>query len=888
MWPHFYSQQDSAYYYLKQIRKLTHINNDLSGEIETVFNICGVASFFFDLKTSDSSLKKLDTLINRIKNKKGEEFLTHTNTLLYYRGDFLLKQYEYKRSRECFERILISYENLEDSLKNQMQHDLYAASFSFLGKIYLEQGKYDLAKQLYNKSIRNIIKSDPNETEAIYDNYNLLAEVYQKEKYYSKANSYLLKTLQFNIDNKNTNNILSQTLKIAENYNMLIQRDSALYYLNVVKPYLEKNAVFVPRYHKVKSEIHSSGHEYQKAMAELNIALELAMVKSDGSPNIDIPVIYNKMAAIFLEIEDPKSAIEKYKLGLKEAFKIGNNKNIIIKLLKNKAKALNKIGGYQYFKETIKTVDFGVAVLDSLKPSFKSHSDKLVLIDDAFPLFESGIEAAYQLYASTGDEDFLNKAFQFAEKSKAVILLDALLAVNATKFGDIPEALLAKEAQLKSEINHSKRNLDRSLEKSIEKADRLFDLQQEYFKIVETFEKQYPKYYNLRYNNQVISSKSVQANLTHDELLVSYFYGDQAIYSISITNDSKQMSRIIINQSLEKNITNLHEMLSDSESNVDSLNRISFGIYQQLLKPHLENRSTTKLIIIPDGLLNYIPFDVLNTSHSSINYLMTNYTSSSINSVTLLNQLSTESEPNNKILAFAPEFNQEEVQGAETRAGLTPLPSNKNEVMRILNSFNGNSFFGNDASLSNFNTKVFDYNMIHLATHAVFNDNTPEYSYLAFTPKDSSEFALYVSDIYNLDINANLVTLSACETGIGELRRGEGAISLSRAFFYSGAKSLVNTLWNVADNSASEIMGGFYENLAAGTTKDESLRNAKLNFLKKNIENGLSHPYYWSGYIIQGNTQALVKPYKLYWYAVLAVVLFFIFLVRKPLLQIFK
>ena len=387
MWLHFYSQQDSAYFYLKQIQDLAENNNDINGRIDALLNTCGVASFFFDLKTSASSIKEVDSLINKIKKSGSkEEYLTQRNTLLYYKGDFFLKQYEYKRARESFETIQQSFENLPDSLKNQVQLDLYAASFSFLGKIYLEEGKYDRAKQLYNKSIRNLKQSTPENVEAIYDNYNLLAEVYQQEKYYSKANSYLLKTLPYNIRKGNTNSVLSQSLKIAENYNRLLQRDSSLYYLNIAKPYLEQNPFFTSRYHKVKSEIYSNGLEYERAITELNEALQLAKTRSGGSSYLDIPIIYDKVATIYMDNGEPQKGIQNFDTGLQEALKIGNNKSIILKLLKNKTRALNELGGLANHKQVIENIDLGVAILDSLKPSFKSNADKLVLVEDAFPL----------------------------------------------------------------------------------------------------------------------------------------------------------------------------------------------------------------------------------------------------------------------------------------------------------------------------------------------------------------------------------------------------------------------------------------------------------------------------------------------------------------------
>ena len=217
------------------------------------------------------------------------------------------------------------------------------------------------------------------------------------------------------------------------------------------------------------------------------------------------------------------------------------------------------------------------------------------------------------------------------------------------------------------------------------------------------------------------------------------------------------------------------------------------------------------------------------------------------NSATLLHALKAKSDTENKLLAFAPGFDTPGKTADGTMAGLTPLPSSIKEVRGIAPYFPEDTYLGDEATLTNFKSRVSSHSMIHLATHALADNKSPEYSFLAFSPLEK-EHLLYLRDLYDMQIPADLVTLSACETGIGPLKRGEGMISLSRAFFYSGAKSLVNTLWAVNDNSSSAIMSGFYKNLSQRMPKDRALRRAKLDFVNKHREDKLSHPYYWSSF----------------------------------------
>jgi len=133
------------------------------------------------------------------------------------------------------------------------------------------------------------------------------------------------------------------------------------------------------------------------------------------------------------------------------------------------------------------------------------------------------------------------------------------------------------------------------------------------------------------------------------------------------------------------------------------------------------------------------------------------------------------------------------------------------------------------------------------------------YCYLAFTQtSDTLDRKLYVRDLYNLKLNADMVVLSACETGLGELQQGEGILSLARGFAYAGAKSIISSLWSVNDKSTADIMTSFYSHLKEGKTKDDALRRAKLDYLSQNPN---AQPFYWAAFTAVGD----MKPIKRAW-----------------------
>ncbi|MEM7381758.1 MAG: CHAT domain-containing protein, partial [Bacteroidota bacterium] len=193
------------------------------------------------------------------------------------------------------------------------------------------------------------------------------------------------------------------------------------------------------------------------------------------------------------------------------------------------------------------------------------------------------------------------------------------------------------------------------------------------------------------------------------------------------------------------------------------------------------------------------------------------------------------------------------------RIDFTPLPNSGEEVARAVQIWGGQYLLGTDATEKTFRDLAGDYRVIHMATHGVANFTAGNYSYLAFTevPDDAENELLYVSELYNLKLNADLVILSACETGTGELKHGEGVISLARAFASAGAKSMVTSLWIADDAATKNIMIDFHSNLKKGDSIDQALTKAKLNYMKSSRSTASSHPFFWAGFIPVGDMKAL-------------------------------
>jgi CHAT domain-containing protein len=307
-------------------------------------------------------------------------------------------------------------------------------------------------------------------------------------------------------------------------------------------------------------------------------------------------------------------------------------------------------------------------------------------------------------------------------------------------------------------------------------------------------------------------------------------------------------------------------------------------LYSVLLKPALDNYShKDHLIIIPDGLLCFLPFEVLITDtpdnlrsvdYKDLNYVLRDYIIRYEFSSELLFKKSSRNHKSKRgtlYLGFAPSYDQKNglrkvtVLGSRISGYLTPLKFSSKEIEEASSIFKGKSYFGANANARTFKINVPFSKILHFAGHTIINDSIPELSGIFFSdfssgdnvPQGKGNEVIYVNEILNLDISANLVILSACETGIGKLVQGEGLMSIGRAFKYAGCPNLILSLWKINDRSAPEIINRFNRNLKKGQRKDIALRNAKIDYLNSNTIYSRTHPFYWSAFILIGDNEPL-------------------------------
>ena len=299
---------------------------------------------------------------------------------------------------------------------------------------------------------------------------------------------------------------------------------------------------------------------------------------------------------------------------------------------------------------------------------------------------------------------------------------------------------------------------------------------------------------------------------------------------------------------------------------------------------------------MPGGVLGYLPFDALLATPTdqfndfdNFDYLINRYSISYTFSATLLEEMMSGHHRKKPFVAFAPAYHGDTLNVSRSddpwRAVLGQLRFNKMEATQIHQMMGGQIYLDSMATEEQFMKVAPKAGILHLATHGKSNDRHGDYSYLAFyqTSDSTENELLFVKNLYEMDISASLVVLSACETGIGELQRGEGIISLARGFSYAGAASILTTLWSIDDNASASIMVGFYKNLKDGDPKDIALRKAKLAYIQKNKGNNRTHPLFWAAFVPMGNMQPVSGGWPWWVFVGIGALLVFAFLYVKKL-----
>jgi len=872
----------------------------------------------------ESALSKFDSIYKIRKRVYGENSFQLTSPLINKGIQF--------KSLQNFEKAIEVYKIAEKIIIDKFgdEHPRLGAVYSNLGIIYGLKGDYNQAIQFHRNAIRLFTKDSIRSKEQLQGTkynlvesqlklgynkeviqfananinsivtrlkprlFDLIAQAYRNENKLDLSENFYLQSIQCWVDLYGDINIELATEYLAYSSLLISQKkfDKALIFSSKAKSiamkfYGEKGVVY--------AEVQSNfGDYYYLKNAE---AFQMDDFRNQRKKNLKEAIQYYQSSIV--------SLVDSFKI--QDPFVDPPLKNVIseiqlVEKFKKKALAMEKLADIylsefdyknanDYLTASLSSMNKAIQLIHRLQIGFENEESKFFLARNQESTFSDAVKISFKLYNQTKKREFIETAFEFSERSKSSNLLASVKDMKAKEFGGIPDSLLNSENILKGNIaNYTLKLFE---ENHAEKPDsqkvnlysaKIFKFNEEYNKLIDSFEKLYPRYYSFKYENKVIGIQEIQSKLSKREALIEFYikepdveHPEGELFRFVITRDSVSLSMDNFDSTFLNNIQLVRDFLVNpnylftKKKDFVNYSISGYSLYEKLLKPVASKLYGKDLTIIPHDKLSYIPFDALlsqmpDTSvmnFRNLKYLVRDYAINYSYSATLLYDFSDKEKSSSKsLLAFSPYYDPKVPYiNPETSVhqNLNPLPGAKDEVKGISRYFKTSSFLDEFAQEYVFKEKATEFDVLHLAMHTIINDSLPMFSKLVFSKTDqkaNDDGYLNTYEIYNMKLNARLAVLSACETGTGMLQKGEGVMSMARAFIYAGCPSIVMTLWQVEDKSGVKIMEDFYYYLSKGKRKDVALRMAKLNHLESS-DPLTSHPHYWLGYVNIGNPESL-------------------------------
>ncbi|WP_397363760.1 CHAT domain-containing protein [Olleya sp. R77988] len=777
------------------------------------------ASFKANLKSEDQYFAYLDLLVKKgyylfKNNKQTQAITTYENAWTIYKTK-IEGVFKYDITEHCLKNLSTLYNKIGDytNAENTIKQYIFLAEkennnkHRISGAINLAQLYYTIGKhQSANTIIENGLKikgiSNTQKQKLIQINLNIQIDLKQISSTKDiptrkQIEAYKANTLEANYNVAVKNNNFEEALL---NLKKLITKTNSEKKIDIRK---------LAKLHVKNAEAHYKLAHFEASLLDLKAAINFLIpnYKSKSIPNKEDLYADNT----FIDIFDLLALLQP-------------NTN-------------NALACY----------DRSFYVSDLLQNSITSQEAKLIHLNANRKRSEACINLLFEDFKATKDSLLIKQAFTYAEKNKASILKETINKKSLLE--RFPkDSLLIKEDALSQKQERLTNNL---IKAQYKKDSKQIDLLSKQLTSTSINLKQLKKEIEAKYPNdinQTVSVTSIQDKLLKDNaILVEYFYGENAVYLFLISATTVDCIRIEKDEKLEVTIANYIDYFNNSSvinNNIPKFTNDAFELYNLI---GFSNTSTYKnVVVIPDGFLSFIPFESLlsekttTKSYSKMPFVAKNQMLS-YNTSALFYLNNSPFKYSNSVLGVFPVFN-------NTNSKLT---YSVNEAESIEKETDAKFLMHQSATKKDALTQANQFGVLHLSTHA--NSGT-------FTIPANIDFIdekLYLNELYSLNLNNNLVVLSACETGIGKLQKGEGSMNLARGFQYAGVENLLFSLWKINDLSTSQLMSSFYKNYSKTQSAFIANHLSKIDYLKdKNISNIKKSPYYWSAFIYYGDLTA--------------------------------
>lgn len=922
---------------LKEYEKALELANHEVHE-EVLFSApssLGIGNVYFGKNQYKEAFKHFKTALEANIRLLGENHPYVANSYLSL-GNLYRNKGSYNLATEYYDKALeINIEVFGEG------HPDVATTYVGIADIYKSESAYELAMQYYRQALviyEEFLHEKNPKFGAIYLGF---ADVYKNKGNYDKALEYYQKALDLfsqTIGLEHQSSVRS-FLGVGNTYMYQEEFRAALDYYNKV---LDINFNLVGENHINSSAANNnlgsiyyffgdfalSTRFFSKALA-IDISIHGEKHPNVANGHYNLSRVYGEQGNIAKALASCQNAINASIMGFDDKNVFSNP--VLVNFFDNK----DLLWYLQYKGElleegfsrsaNVKGLDISLhsfvlsdSLVDQIRQSYTERRDQVELSKMSNKIYESSVNASYALINLLNEEnvkylgsdvvyeekkrEYENRFFFFTEKNKGAILFSSLAESNANSFGGIPDELLIRETELKTMINSYTQELSANPDPEMTEyyQRELFKATREYEEMIVTFETEYPKYYDLKYDVQVADLDDMTSYLDDSTMMLSYFVTADSLYATQIDNRGMRIAKTYKRRDYEKYVKALRKGMIFKSDKIYA--KYARALYLQLFPEEIPDY-IKNIVVIQDGVMSTIPFEVLLTkdvysdslNYSTLPYLLRDYNISYSFSANLLYKTFM----NNKVarpkaekegIVVAPinfEHSIAALKAAKKRAyedadkaknlrrgisiptsELKSLPGTEvesNEIDSLFTDNNKNAdkfiYYQAQEALAKSGT-MNEYKYVHIASHGFVNQDEPEFSGIFMTSDtltQKEDGILFSGEIYNISLNAELVTLSACETGLGKISDGEGIIGLTRALIYAGAKNLAVSLWKVSDESTKELMIDFYgnflsedvpENINESLSYAYALKKAKLDMIERGGE--FSLPYYWSPFVLLG------------------------------------
>jgi len=729
-----------------------------------------------------------------------------------------------------------------------------AIALNALGQAYQNFKEYQLALNNYNQALR-IFQHD-SALDGVSVSTYMIAGIYSLQEDFEQAIAYYERCLKLSRAAGKSRTEVNALNEIAKIYALQGRHDLAAKQSHLVEKFYE-----------------SIGDQRSQALA------------------------LNGYGDSLFQQKQTQQALEAFSRALSLSEKIGD-KDILITALYNLARANLASGAPEVALSLIKR---SLEIIEDLRANVASPEFRLSYFSEVRQHYELCIEVLNRLNQLHPGEGYGAEAFLVSEKSRARLLLDLVRESRAGIREGAAKDLLDREHELRGLIRtHAQYRFELSStgRNSADLAEveyQLAQLKAQYQDVEAQLRQQNPHLSSLE-QPATGSLEQIQKELRDEDVLLEFSLGDERSYLWVTTSNSFQTFELPARKNIEDLARELYRLITarqeiegqssaDYQAKIETSEKLllekASSLSQMLFGQLADQLANKRLVVVPEGALQYVPFEALPAPNNSKKLLETNeivvepsfsaliairnnvvrHASSLDKLVAVIadpvlsaNDERVQSDPQTALVAASPETSE-----AMTRAGglgrLAHAAEEADAITAVAPRGSTMVAKGFDASRETaMSPNIGEYQIVHFATHGFLDSEHPELSAIVLTMMDpkgvKTNGLMPLNDIYSLDLSAELTVLSACQTALGKDIKGEGLVGLTHAFMSAGSKSVVASLWKVDDRATAVLMGHFYKAmLQQGMSPAAALRSAKLKMMQDEHWNA---PYYWAGFVLQG------------------------------------